>query len=91
MAKRKMQYGPFEPMRGAWKQALTVQLESSVASDSDNTPWGNGTRADSRRAERDKAVRRPAGALKPGQLRRARRLRLQGAGAGMTPSTPDML
>jgi hypothetical protein len=91
MAKRKMKYGPFEPMRGAWGQANAIQLESSVADDRDNTPWGNGTRKDARSRERDAAARRPAGALKPGQLRRARRLRLQGAGMGMTPATPDML
>jgi hypothetical protein len=82
MAKRKMQYGPFRPMRGARGQAEAVQSEDSVASD--NSRFESQPRHN---AARDEAIRKPAGSLKPQQLRRMRRQARFPEGR----ATPDML
>lgn len=105
---RKMEYGPFKPMRGARGQAEAVQSEDSVAEDnsrfetqprqrppnqrdevvqspklnstrSGGSPNGNSpsqistNRRRASTAARDEAIRKPAGYIRPSQLRRARR------------------
>lgn len=63
---RKMQFGPFRPMRGARGQAEAVQSEDSVAAD--NSRFG----AQPRSPDRDAVIRKPAGSVKPRQMRRMR-------------------
>lgn len=81
MAKRKREYGPFRPMRGARGQAEAIQSEDSVAQD--NSRWG----AQPRSPDRDRVIRKPAGSLKPRQLRRMR----QQARFPEGRATPDTL
>ena len=79
---RKREYGPYRPMRGARGQAEAVQAEDSVAED--NSRFGaqpRNTRA------RDAVIRKPAGTIKPQQLRRARAEARFPAGR----ATPDTL
>lgn len=65
---RKRDYGPFRPMRGARGQAEAIQQEDSMAQD--NSRFGAQPR--NNRA-RDAVIRKPAGSIKPRQLRRMRR------------------
>lgn len=65
---RKRDYGPFRPMRGARGQAEAIQQEDSMAQD--NSRFGAQPRNNK---ARDAVIRKPAGTLKPRQLRRMRR------------------
>lgn len=79
---KKREYGPYRPMRGARGQAEAIQSEDSVAQD--NSRFGAQPR--NNRA-RDAVIRKPAGTIKPRQLRRMR----QQARFPEGRATPDTL
>ena len=68
---KKRDYGPFKPMRGARGQAEAVQTEDSVAQE--NSRFESQPRMMGRSKQRDEVIRKPAGSIKPRQLRRMRR------------------
>ena len=79
-------WGPWDPMRGARRQAEAIQEENSSASNTTNT-WSKGASKYKDPAYKD-AVRNPT-RTKPEQMRAAKIAARKGLVKGSSPNAPD--
>ena len=77
-------WGPWDPMRGARRQAEAIQDETAPS----NTPSGSGGAKKYKSPAYKDAVRNPT-RTKPEQLRSAKIAARKGLVKGSSPSTPD--